>query len=128
MTRPAKVVTLAFDSTDTPEETRIQFKSGRQVKASSGPDGEQIQVKSQTGDVLFKLKLDADVPELILEGVRLRFSAAESISMSAKTIELDASEHTRIRSKGKLNIEALDQMGIHSDDDVRVNGKMIYLN
>ena len=39
-----------------------------------------------------------------------------------------AQKHATVRSQGSLELDSKQKMEIHSDDEIRVEGKMIHLN
>jgi phage gp45-like len=55
-----------------------------------------------------------------MESARLQLRATEAVEIESKRIEIRASETVQLSSDNEIKVDA--------DGEVRVNGKMIYLN
>ena len=67
-------------------------------------------------------------PVFTFRGAQLKFESTETITLEAKKIKIHAQEEAVIDSEGALEIDSAKRMDIHSDDDIRVEGKIIHLN
>ena len=119
-----------FPATENPDEQpqKLRLVSGRELKISSHDDGDLLEIYEPEGNLVIKVQLTESGPVMMVEGCKLQLTGTESIALRAPTIEISAEEKTRLRSKGELEIDAVKEMGIHSDDDIRVVGKIIHLN
>jgi hypothetical protein len=63
-----------------------------------------------------------------VRGACLELKSTETITLDAKKIKIRAQEKAVVESKGSLEIASAKKMDIHSDDEIRVDGKMIHLN
>lgn len=131
MTGKARLV----DVKDTPvihganEKPRsLKLFSGRELKVSSRANGDLVEIFEPGGELTITLRLTESGPVMTVAGCKLSLTAAESIALRAPTIEISAEEKTLIESKGELEIDSVKEMGIHSDEDIRVVGKIIHLN
>lgn len=108
--------------------SQIQFDSGHQVRIHDRENKEWIEVREPEGDVVLTVRLTKDGPVISAKGAKLELKSTGCIALEAKTIEIRAEEKAVVESDGGLEIGSSKQMEIHSEDDIRVNGKMIHLN
>jgi hypothetical protein len=106
----------------------IRFESGRAVRRAAREGGEWIEVVESNGQVVLSVELTEKGPRIVLEGATLALRATESISLQARHVAIEAEETAVLKSAGGLNIQSVREMGVHADDDVRVTGKIIWLN
>lgn len=109
-------------------KSEIQFDSGHQVRVHDRADKELIEVREPDGDVVVTIRMTQDGPVISAKGAKLELKSTQRIALDAKTIEIRAEEKAVVESDGGLEIGSSKQMEIHSEDDVRVNGKTIHLN
>jgi len=79
-----------------------------------------IEVRNPAGQVELRIKLTEDGPVLQMESARLELKATESVEIESKRVAIKATE--------KLALESADEVSVEAEGDVRVNGKMIFLN
>ena len=131
MTGKARLVevkdTPAMQSVNEKPRT-IKLISGRELEISSRADADLIEIFEPGGELVIKFLLTENGPVMKVEGCKLDLKGAESIALRAPTIEISAEEKARVESKGTLEIDSVKEMGIHSDEDIRVVGKIIHLN
>ncbi len=108
--------------------TEIQLNSGRQVVVHSGQKEELIEIMESEGEVVMKIRMTDAGPVVSVHGAHLELKATETISMEAKKIKVQAEEEAVLESKGRLKMNSSEELDINSDDHIRINGKMIYLN
>ena len=108
---------------------QIDLDGGRSVAVVSrdGTD-EYVEIRASNGRVELSIKMTEEGPVLQLDGVRLSVNAAESIDMKCKKFSVDASESVELTSEGSLDVSSEDEMTVRSTADVRVRGRIIYLN
>ncbi len=63
-----------------------------------------------------------------IRGAHLELKSTETLALEAKRVKIKAEEAAVVKSEGSLEIDSSKKMDIHSEDDIRVVGKMIYLN
>jgi hypothetical protein len=106
----------------------IRFDSGRAVRRAAREGGEWIEVVETNGQVVLSVELTEKGPRIVLEGATLALKATESISLEAKHVAIKAEETAVLESAGALSVSSVQEMKVHADDDVRVTGKIIWLN
>ncbi|NJL60054.1 MAG: hypothetical protein HC887_10860 [Desulfobacteraceae bacterium] len=106
----------------------ILSDSGRTIAVYPDGDEEYLEVIEPSGQLSLKIRLTEDGPVMVLEGARLELKSAESVTLAAKRISINAEEEASVESKGSLKIASSDDMKIHSEEDVVVTGKILHLN
>ena len=94
-------------------ETRdVYLRDGRTLTISGRSDGELVEIRGSSGQVEVRIVLTDKGPVLQMESVRLELRAEEAVEIASKRVEIKASEEIEVEAEG----------------DVRVKGKMIWLN
>ena len=105
-----KLDTEHEETAETETETKeVYLADGRKLIVS---DGHLVEIRNESGMVEIRIQLTEQGPVLQVEAARMQLKASESVQIESKKIELKSEEGTEIESEG----------------DVRVRGKMIYLN
>jgi hypothetical protein len=131
MAGKAHIVDLKNPATTESENEKartLKLISGRKVTVSSRENEDLLEIFEPEGKMVLKVRLTDKGPVMVVEGCRLALNSTESIALRAPTIEISADEKTLLESKGTLTIDSAQEMGIHSEDDIRVAGKIIHLN
>lgn len=105
----------------------LQLDSGRYILIRSGEKEELLEIV-EGGEVVVTVRLSDEGPVVTVHGANLELKSTETISLEAKEVRIKAEEQTSIESKGSLKIDSSEKMDIHSDEDIRVVGKIIHLN
>ena len=113
---------------ETGDERSVYLKNGRTLATRSEGSDEIVEIRAASGQVELKIKVTEDGPVLSVEGIKLEMKAAESVGVSCKTFRVDAEESVELASKGELSVTSEKDANIESKADVRVLGKMIWLN
>jgi phage gp45-like len=102
------------------DRREIYLREGRTLSVESSGTGELVEIRSSSGQVELRIKLTEDGPVLQLDSVRLQIKATEAVEIASKRVEITASEAVQVTSDNEVKVDAA--------GEVRVNGKMIYLN
>jgi hypothetical protein len=127
MSKKAEIIKLKPSDVEH-SKLRMQLESGRQVMVHSREKDELIEIAESDGEIIIKVRMTDDGPVISVHGAHLELKSAETITIEAKKIKLQAEEEAVVESKGSLEIESSRKIGIKSGDDIRVVGKKIYLN
>jgi hypothetical protein len=121
---------LNLKSSDVSQDTkkRMQLDSGRQIIVDSGEKEERIQIVEPAGDVVMSIRMTDSGPVVTVRGAHLELKSTETITLDAKKVKIHAQEEAVVKSKGTLKVDSAKKMDIHSDDEIRIDGKMIHLN
>jgi hypothetical protein len=107
-------------SEETSDRREIYLREGRTLSVEQSGTEELVEIRSSSGQVELRIKLTEEGPVLQVESARLQLKASESVEIESKRVEIRATETVHLTSKDEVKVEA--------EGEVRVNGKMIYLN
>ena len=128
MSKKAEVIKLKTSDAAQDKKKRMQLNSGRQIIVHSDEKEELIQIVEAAGDVVMSVRMTDAGPVVTVRGAHLELKSTESITLEAKEIKIRAEENASVKSKGSLEVDSAKKMDIHSDDEIRLDGKMIHLN
>jgi hypothetical protein len=128
MSKKAEVIKLKTSDAAQGKKKRMHLDSGRQIIVHSDEKEELIQIVEAAGDVVMSVRMTDSGPVVTVRGAHLEIKSTETITLEAKEIKICAEENASVKSKGSLEVDSAKKMDIHSDDEIRVEGKMIHLN
>ena len=128
MPEKTKVISLEPSASRQRKTQQMQLDSGRQVVVHSSENEELLEIVETEGEVILKVRLTDAGPVISIQGTYLELKSTETITLESKKVKIKAEEEVGIESKGSLEIDSSKRIGIHSDDEIRVVGKMIHLN
>ena len=102
------------------DRREIYLREGRTLTVESAGEGELVEIRSSSGQVELRIKLTEDGPVLQVESARLQLKASEAVEIASKRVEIHATETVQVASDNEVKVDA--------EGEVRVNGKMIFLN
>jgi len=102
------------------DRREIYLREGRTLTIEASGEGELVEIRSSSGQLELRIKLTEEGPVLQIESARLQLKAAEAVEIESKRVEIRASETVHVASDNEVKVEA--------EGEVRVNGKMIFLN
>jgi len=105
---------------ETSDRREIYLREGRTLTVETAGEGELVEIRSSSGQVELRIKLTEDGPVLQVESARLQLKASEAVEIASKRVEIRATETVEVASDNEVKVDA--------EGEVRVNGKMIYLN
>jgi hypothetical protein len=111
---------LKHHTEETTDRREIYLREGRTLSIEEAGRDELLEVRSSSGQVELRIRLTEEGPVLQMESARLQLKATEAIEIESKRIELRATETLQLSSDNEVKVDA--------EGEVRVNGKMIYLN
>ena len=118
--KPEEVLDLEELTEETSDRREIYLRDGRTLSVEQSGTDELVEVRSSSGQVELRIRLTEDGPVLQMESARLQLKASEAVEIESKRVEIRATETVQIASKDEVKVDA--------EGDVRVNGKMIWLN
>jgi len=102
------------------DRREVYLREGRTLSVEDAGRDELVEIRSSSGQVELRIRLTEEGPVLQMESVRLQLKASEAVEIASKRIEIKASETLQLTSDNEVKVDA--------EGEVRVNGKMIYLN
>ncbi len=128
MYEKAEVINLEPSPAGQYKKKRIQLESGRQVLVHSHKKEELIEIVEPEGEVVMRVRLTDAGPVISFQGAHIELKSTETLSLESKKVIIKAEEEAVVESKGSLKIDSSKKLDIHSASDIRITGKMIYLN
>ncbi len=118
---------LRLEAEEATEEKRLYLRRGRTAVVSTSGIDEILEIRSDGGTVELRVKLTEEGPVLQVDGAKLELRATEEISLESKKLAVAADE-VAIASRGDLVMSSEGEMDLKSPQDIRVRGKIIWLN
>ena len=112
----------------TEDEKKLFLDQGRSVAINRDGAHQVVEFRDASGTLELRVKLTEEGPVLVMEGMKVQVNATESFSVKTKDFHVEAEGETVISSKGEMKIHADGEMSIDSPEDLRIRGKIIYLN
>lgn len=128
MPQKAEVIKIKRSAAEQDAKKQIELGSGRRILIRSDENEEYLEIVEAKGETMMSVRLTETGPVVTIKGAHLELKATETLSLDANTIKIKARKEAAVESKGDLKIDATQKMDIHSEDDIRVVGKMIHLN
>jgi len=111
---------LKQQTEETSDRRELYLREGRTLSVEADGSDELVEIRSSSGQVELRIKLTEEGPVLQMEAVRLQLKASEAVEIESRRIELKATETLQLASGDEVKVDA--------EGEVRVNGKMIFLN
>lgn len=111
---------LKLQTEEATDKREMYLREGRTLSVESSGSEELVEVRSSSGQVELRIRLTEEGPVLQLESARLQLKASEAVEIESKRVEIKATETLQLASDNEVKVDA--------EGEVRVNGKMIYLN
>jgi len=111
---------LKLQTEEASDRREVYLREGRTLTVETSGSDELVEVRSSSGQVELRIRLTEEGPVLQMESARLELKATEAVEIQSRRIELKATETLQLSSDNEVKVDA--------DGEVRVNGKMIYLN
>ena len=127
MSKKADVINLEQLEGKKAAAKKLQLDSGRYILIRSNEKEEFLEIVDG-GEVVVTVRLTDEGPVVTVLGAHLELKSTKTIALEAKEVKIKAEEEASIESMGRLKIDSSQKMDIHSEDDIRVVGKIIHLN
>ncbi|HSK00077.1 MAG TPA: hypothetical protein VK932_02505 [Kofleriaceae bacterium] len=106
-------------SEEASDEREVYLRDGRKLVVSEQGGESLVEVRSESGMLEVRIRLTEQGPVLQMESARLSLKASEAVEIESERVEIKG---------GAVKVHADEDLELESDRDVRVAGKMIYLN
>jgi hypothetical protein len=111
---------LKHQTEETSDRRELYLRDGRTLSVENAGTGELVEIRSSSGQVELRIKLTEEGPVLQMESVRLQLKASEAVEIESARVEIKATETLQLASDNEIKVDGA--------GEVRVNGKMIFLN
>jgi len=109
------------------EEREVFLKDGRKLVLSEQGTEQLVEIRNESGMLELRIRLTEQGPVLQMESLRLSLKATESVEIESQRVEIKATEQVEV-SGGKVKIASEEDLNVDAKGEIRVVGKMIYLN
>ncbi len=113
--------------TETADEREVYLRDGRKLVVSEAGSDQLVEIRSGAGLVEIRIQLTEQGPVVHVEAARLQLKASESVEIAAPHVAIAGSEKLELTG-GKVGVHAEDDLNVESKEEIRINGKMIWLN
>jgi hypothetical protein len=111
---------LTLQTEEASDRREVYLREGRTLTIESAGNDELVEVRSSSGQLELRIRLTEEGPVLQMESARLQLKATEAVEIESRRVEIKATETVQIASDNEIKVDG--------EGEVRVNGKMIYLN
>jgi len=124
---PKQKLEHAEESEQSEDQREVYLKDGRKLTLSEQGGDQLVEIRNESGLVEVRIKLTEEGPVLQMEAVRMQLKATEQVSIESQAVEIKGAERVEV-SGGKVELESEEDLGVEAKGEVRVVGKMIWLN
>ena len=125
---PERLVAQHQEQQHDEDEKKLFLDQGRSVAVNRDGAHQVVEFRDASGTLELRVKLTEEGPVLVMEGMKVQVNATESFHVKTKDFHVEAEGETIIATKGELKIHSDGEMKIDSPEDLRIRGKIIYLN
>ena len=105
---PKEKLGVVTGTEEASDERELYLRDGRKVVVRD----QLVEIRNEAGMVEVRIQMTETGPVLQVEAARMQLKASESVSIESKKVEIKTEEDVEVEAKG----------------EIRLNGKMIYLN
>lgn len=109
------------------EEREVFLRDGRKLVVSEAGTDQLVEIRNESGMLELRIRLTEQGPVLQMESLRLSLKATESVEIESQRVEIKGTEQVDV-SGGKVKIASEEDVNVDAKGEIRVVGKMIYLN
>lgn len=120
---PKQKLGLQEDEETTSETREVYLADGRKLVV----EDRLVEIRNESGLVEVRIELTEKGPILRMESARLELKASESVEIESPKVAIRGTEQLQLEG-GKIEVEGEEEVTVESSGDVRVRGKMIWLN
>ncbi len=113
-------------STDETSDREVFLRDGKKLVVSDQGADQVVEIRNESGMLEVRIKLTDQGPVLQMEGARLSLKAAESVEIESSKVSVKADE---LSLAGKsVSVSTEEDVNVNANGEVRIVGKMIFLN
>ena len=100
------------------------FASGHLLRI----DGEDILIENSDGHVSMRIYLNDNQPVVELSGANLQLQSPQAVKLNCNSFSVNSVEDISLQSAGHLELDSRKEMRLTCEEDIRIQGKIIWLN
>lgn len=116
------------ETTEARDERKLYLDQGRTLQLAREGNQQLVEIRAASGQLEVRIKLTDEGPVLQMEAVKVAVTTEEAFEIKCKTFSVEASQDTIIQTGGELKMKAEGEISLDSPEDVRLRGKIIWLN
>ncbi|HEY5936419.1 MAG TPA: hypothetical protein VIU61_17330 [Kofleriaceae bacterium] len=120
-----KLETTEASTEDDTQE--VYLRDGRKLSVSEQGKDQLVEIRNESGMLELRIKLTEEGPVLQMESVRLQLKASEAVEIESPRVEIKGTEQLEL-SGGQVTLSGEEDVKVDAKGEVRVKGKMIWLN
>jgi hypothetical protein len=123
----AAVATVEAEDLEPREGRELYLRDGRKLVVSEQGADSLVEVRGASGLLEVRIRLTEEGPVLQLDAARLQLRASEAVEIASPRVAITGTEQVEVAG-GAVKVHAEEEMDLEAKGDVRVVGKMIWLN
>jgi hypothetical protein len=124
---PKEKLQTQVESEEVTDEREVFLRDGRKLVVMDQGTDQLVEIRSESGMLELRITLTPQGPVLQMESVRLQLKATESVEIESQRVEIKGTERVDV-SGGQIKVAGEEDVSVDAKGEVRVVGKMIYLN
>ena len=124
---PKEKLQTQVESEEVTDEREVFLRDGRKLVVTDQGADQLVEIRSESGMLELRITLTPQGPVLQMESVRLQLKASESVEIESQRVEIKGTERVDV-SGGQIKVSGEEDVNVDAKGEVRVVGKMIYLN
>jgi len=124
---PKEKLETQTESEEVSDEREVFLRDGRKLVVSEVGNDQLVEIRNESGMLELRIKLTAEGPVLQMESLRLQLKATEAVEIESQRVEIRGTERVDV-SGGQIKVTGEEDVNVDAKGEVRVVGKMIYLN
>lgn len=122
------VPALEAETTEETSEAReLYLRDGKRLVVSQQGSEDLVEIRGASGSLEVRIRLTEEGPVLQMESARLSLKASEAVEIESPRVAIHGTERLELAG-GAVKLHGEKDVEVDSTQDVRVNGRMIYLN
>jgi hypothetical protein len=109
------------------EQREVYLRDGRKLVISEERSEQLVEIRGASGMLELRIKLTEQGPVLQMDSVRLSLKASEAVEIEAPRVAINGTEQLALRG-GEVALESEADVAVDAEGEIKVVGKMIYLN
>lgn len=118
---------VATASEEVSDEREVYLRDGRKLVVSEQGSESLVEIRSASGMLEVRIRLTEQGPVLQMDSARLQLKATEAVEIESPRVEIKGTERIEL-SGGSVKVHGDEDVDLEAGNDVRVAGKMIFLN
>jgi hypothetical protein len=106
----------------------VPLSSERALAVLRNNAGDEIQLRSPSGEIELRIVITAHGPVVQLNAARVEVNAVDDVNFSCQRFAVHSSEETQLTTDGQLRLRAQEQVLIRAKQQVDIKGRPIRRN